>query len=188
MTPREKLILEFIAEAEFEYKRVMPDSLQQKWLHAFDDIHLDRLGRAMKRVADESNFFPRRAEIRAAAKQLPANADEIAEIEQRRREREQRLLRGIELANKRQLEAPIRSLLDPPVEAPKPEGMTTRGPMSEAEYDARVAELQRQKVEALRIEAWGKEVTKHAKPIERGVTGAEAEFLLYDPGAGGLVM
>lgn len=158
MNAREVRIREFIADCQWQYRKVMPDSLRERvWIHAFDDIHVDRLSRAMDQHQQTSEFFPQPADIRKLAEALPPNGEEIRERQEYARQCREKLERQIEAARQWELDNPPRSALDVSTRrlllaAPSPADRPALPQFTKAEYEARMKELEAQKLELLKLD------------------------------------
>jgi len=166
-----ELICRALVDFAFIKKIEMPKSVLGRYVNALDGLSQERLEQAFEVVFRESVFLPMPAEIRAIAEKLPLSPEAIARAEAK-------LMKQIAWGPKRIPAATTPLYLQDSIPAevviPAPEKPQPRQ-LTEGEYKERMAELERQKQELLRIDAWGKEVTKYAKPIERGVLGGELE-------------
>lgn len=204
MNPKETLIREFISICEWQFKKAMPQMLRTVWLHAFDDVHLDRLSRAMTQYLATSKWFPMPEDVREIALALPQSPDELAERAEKRRLHMEDLERRMEAARQEELPESVsspRKDADTPLAGAAKVLAAQLGKNRPACTEAQRAEAEIQKAIVLcddpvrrqtllnerhisgkppkwTLEEWQQRAVAHARHMEPDMTGGETESLV----------
>jgi hypothetical protein len=100
MNEKDLLLREFIMAWEVQWKREMPNLLIDAWAHAFSDVPVDRLRKAMVECLSFSVYPPLPADLRKFANDIEPSAEELAERQERDKRAHEKLLEQVEWSRK----------------------------------------------------------------------------------------